>query len=1775
VSSSHESLIFRTTRGVLLTQRLKAARGTASGTAITAYERTSEELPLSPAQERVWFEHHWDESSPLYTESVLVRLQGPLDVSSVEKALHEIVRRHEILRVLFDQKDATVYQKVQPPQPHDLVYIDLSHLERQSAEAELRRIALVESQRVFNLRQGRLLRTTLLKLDTQEHALLLNVHHIVFDGWSAAIFFDELFTLYRSYVTKTAANLDELPLQYPDYAASQQGARGSALLEKQLAYWKERLGSEHGGFAILPDRPRPRLRTVRGARFAFSLEADLVESLKELGRRHEATLFMTLIGAFGVLLHRLSGESTVLIGMPSTNRDHAGIDRLIGLFVNTLVLRLDVSGDESFERLLEQTRRRTTEAFENKDLPFEQLVDELQPDRDLSRTPFFQAMFDFQRHESYQQSADSPGRLDGKPGGGVDEQTAPGLRTAFDELDNGTSKFEIGLSMRETWSGVTGEFEFNTDLFHRESIVRLAEHYTTLLQSLVKRPQDAIGELHMLTEAERELVIERFNDTSVPAENSLFHNMFEQRVLQTPDAVACRYQSDELTYADLNRRANQLAHYLMMHGCGPEVRVGVCCDRGVNLVLSILAILKAGGAYVPLDPNYPVERLRSQMDEVKLSMIVTSGMLSASIGTALASDSVRIILLDEENDSISSMSEDNPTSQTTDDNLAYIIFTSGSTGRPLGVGVEHHSLSNLAFALRDTVYSNEQAGSLRVSLNGSISFDTSIKQLVQLAFGHSLEIVPDDIRWDGESLLRFLDQKRVDVFDVTPAQLDLLIEAGLLSSRAVFPRILLIGGEAIDRNVWESLATSATRRSFNLYGPTECTVDSTICEIKQNRDCMPTIGKPIRNVRAYVLDNRLQPVPIGARGELFLAGEGVARGYIGHDDVTAQRFIASPFRRDERLYRTGDVARYRHDGHLEFLGRVDRQVKIRGFRVELEEIESTLQQHPDVMDVAVIPRGEHGEKRLVAFIAPRREASESLHGLARYRLPNDLEIVELNRNETDFLFDEVFVNRAYFKHGISLPRNSVVFDVGANIGMFTLAATIEGDGSRVFAFEPNPKLFHLAQINASLYAKNAQVFNFGLSNAARTASFTFYPEFSSLSGLYADVDSEMKVVRSFIHKEASTATGNGTHSGSGAAAKEIPLLDELLGEKLKREVFEVELRTLSEVVAEFNLENIDLLKINVEKSEFDVLQGIQPQDWPKIQQIALEVHDIDDRLTNIVSLLKGHGYSVSVEKDWRLEEKANTNFYVYASRLDKAQVTLALPGKVTRAVLTPATLHEFAESRLPQFMVPSEFVILESLPLTSNGKVDYKVLASRGKEVAPTGDCRPRTETEAKLERIWSEVLKRDSVGVNENFFQIGGHSLIATNIIARVRKATGVDLPLRTLFQTPTIAGLATTLESFVNPSGLDPLPHVVSDEPGRFAPFPLTEIQQAYWVGRGDLFDLGSVGSHAYLEIDSEGLNLDRLNKSWQRIIERHDMLRAIFLDDGRQQVLREAPAYRFKELDLSGADTDSRDAALLRVREEMSHQVLRADRWPLFEIRASRLDDQHLRLHISLDALIADARSIFRLFHEWSRYYNEPDLKLPPPAVTFRDYVTTIEGMRNGTRYARARSYWMDRLPSLPPAPQLPMKTVQASGAAPRFSRRTARLSAKDWELLKQRAADAELTTSAVLLTAYAVVLTEKSRSPHFTINLTLFNRLPLHPDIDEVIGDFTSLTLLEVNHSASDSFINRARRVQHQLWQDIDHMQFSGLGVMRAMSQRGQRGAMPVVFTSALALESWGQ
>ena len=928
------------------------------------------QLPLSFAQERMWFIEQLEPHSPVHNIPMAFRLRGPLNVAILERSLNDVVRRHEVLRSSFGAIGGQPLQVLAPVATVKLTVVDLRAQSDAARQAETR--ITKEIQRPFPLAQGPLLRATLLRLTDDECVLVLVTHHLVFDGLSTNILLRELSSFYEANASGRAPQLPSLRIQYADYARWQREWLRDDVLEGQLAYWRRKLAGVQR-LELPTDRPRPRAQTVGTARHFLGFSRPLTEGLKALSARHGVTLFMTLVAAYQTLLHRYTGQDDIVIGSPAAGRDRSELEGLIGFFFNMMALRTDLSGSPTFAELLGRAREVCLEAYANQDVPFERVVEAVRPERDLSYNPLFQVTF----------------ALQNTPGFGLKlgEVTATEL-----DIDPRTARYELHLYLREEDGGLRGYLDYNTALFDAQTIERMMGHLQLLLERVVANPREPIDAWPLLTEAERHRLLHDWSGAAVahPSDRCI-HQLYEAQVERTPDAAAVVFGDRRLTYQELNRRANRLAHYLRRRGVGPEVPVAIRMERSLEMVIGLLAILKAGGVYVPLEPDSPKDRLAFMLDDARARVMLTQTRLAPAPGVLDARLSV--LAMDDGQDITAGESEENPASGATADNLAYIMYTSGSTGRPKGVCIPHRGVVRL---VSKVTYARLTPQEVLLQL-APLSFDASTFEIWgALLNGAQLVMYPPDqpsLRELGQTLERY----KVTTLWLTAGLFHQMVDGNLEGLRPVTQ--LLTGGDVVSApHAQKVLRALPNCRLIDCYGPTEGTTFTTCYPLSASEAVAASvpIGRPIANTSVYILDRHQNPVPIGVWGELCIGGDGLARHYLNDPALTAERFIPHPFSEHSgaRLYRTGDLARYLSDGNIEFGGRLDDQVKIRGYRIEPGEVEAALSQHPAVRESMVVAsENGHGGKRLVAYVVPGqapRPTVTALRGFLKSRLPEQL-----------------------------------------------------------------------------------------------------------------------------------------------------------------------------------------------------------------------------------------------------------------------------------------------------------------------------------------------------------------------------------------------------------------------------------------------------------------------------------------------------------------------------------------------------------------------------------------------------------------------------------------------------------------------------------------------------------------------------------------------------------------------------------------------------------------
>jgi amino acid adenylation domain-containing protein len=923
------------------------------------------QAPLSFAQQRLWFIDQLTPGNPVYNIPAAYRLNGDLNAQALEDSLNEIIRRHAVLRTTFEARDGQPVQVIAPHFRLALASIDISATASAERPAELQRQIAQYAWQGFDLRTGPLLRAVLFRESLDQHVLLVLMHHSVADGWSMNIFLEELAANYAAFSNDISLQLPQLPVQYADYAIWQREWLQGEMLEKQVGFWKQELTGAVTALDFPTDRPRPAMQTFAGAIKTLTLDKATRQALEQFSQQNGLTLFMSLAAAFGILLMRYTRQKDVLVGIPSASRTQREIEPLIGYFANSLVLRFQAADDETIKTYLQRVKATTLKVLAHQDIPFEKIVEELQPERDLSRNPLFQVMFALEK------------------AGGSFRQTGT-LHLSPVTIETGVSRVDFSLVFTESSDGLSGSCEYSTDLFDGSSIERLLAHYRVILQAMLVRPAGRISAIEMVTEAERAQILGTWNDTRrETSETRLAHQLFEAHARENPRDAAVIATEREISFATLNQRANQIARYLRRLGVGRETVVGVLLERSIDSVLAQLAVMKAGGAFMPLDYAYPTERLAFMIDESRAKVIISVERM-AHVVTGAAS---RVIQLDGDWPAIAQENNTDLENVSSDENLAYVIYTSGSTGAPKGVMIQHHNLKYL-IQWHHSFYKmlpGERAGYV-----ASPSFDASVMEVWPvLTAGSTIVIVETESRYNPTRLKTWLNENRIKLSFVPTIIADMLLSEPWLETTSV--EYIFTGGDKLMRRPLEDFKP----QFINHYGPTETTVIASFARIGPgpNHD-IPPIGRPISNAQLYILDEDFNLVPPGVPGELCVGGQGVGRGYLSQPGLSAEKFVPNPFSHEPgaRLYRTGDLCTFLPDGNIHFIGRIDHQVKIRGLRIELGEIKAALLQYPGIRDAFMhLWQDRRNEKRLVAYFIARNDSAIALPALRKFlkeRLPS-------------------------------------------------------------------------------------------------------------------------------------------------------------------------------------------------------------------------------------------------------------------------------------------------------------------------------------------------------------------------------------------------------------------------------------------------------------------------------------------------------------------------------------------------------------------------------------------------------------------------------------------------------------------------------------------------------------------------------------------------------------------------------------------------------------------
>lgn len=1803
------------------------------------------EAPASLQQRRLWFLHELTPDSAAYNVATALRLEGPFDESAFRRALEFVVMRHDVLRTTFHGRDGAPWQVVSTS---PLLDFQSETLEVRSAEAlaaEVQRQFTIESHRPFNLGTGPLFRVRLLKSSPQQHVAILALHHLIADAWSFGVLVREVASAYRAFLVSEPVDWSELPLQYTDYAAWQHATLDDARIGAHVDYWADRLRGL-SRLDLPTDFPRPALQTFNGDLLTFELSPAVTAGLRALCG-NGTTLFMVLSAALQTFIGRYCRESDVAIGTSIASREVPGTEGLIGFFVNMMVLRADLSGDPTFTELLARVRRDVLDGFDHAQVPYEMLVERLQPERDRSRNPFFQVAF------TLFSTPVPPTDFIGLHIEPIASQTA--------------ARFDLELFMEEAaGGGMRAVFSYNTDLFRRQTIAGLAGTFGRLVESIAADPGRRILDLPWLTDEEARRAAARV-DRTWPATGGI-HEIIAAQAAREASRTAVRCNGTSLTYGELDRRARAIARRLVSLGAGPDVLVGLWFDRSVDLVTAIVGVLNAGAAYVPIDPAYPPERVAFMLQDSRPLAIVCTRELAARLPTF----SGHVICLED-------IADDEPVADWTaprvaPDNLAYIIYTSGSTGQPKGVQVTHRNVVRLMQAT-DTWFS---FGPDDVwTLFHSYAFDFSVWEIFgALMYGGTLVVVPTAVARSAEDFYQLVCDEGVTVLNQTPSAFREFVaaEQRLARERDLSLRFVIFGGEALDFSGLESWFDRHGDRDpvlVNMYGITETTVHVTYRPVAW-RDARGAggslIGRPIPGLDLHLLDDRLRPVPSGAVGEIFVGGAGVARGYASRPALTAQRFVPNPFTATvgERLYRSGDLARQRSDGELQYLGRADHQVKVRGFRVELGEIAAVLEGHPEVSQAVVAVREDvAGDRRLVAYVVPTATTAGAPPEAAELTRDWRLTFDEMYRQGagTDADFNTSGWNSSYTGQPLSADamrewvdetvgrvaalggRRTLEIGCGTGLLLFRLAATCE----RYVATDLSPEALRL--VSAGVLARGwshvevrhqeARDFQGIPKGEFDTIVLNSVAQYLPGMGYLREVidgaldalapggclvigDVRNRRLQQAFHASvqrfrAGSTTPRDTlreRVRSGLAHDEELTIDPeafpaLAQEDPRVRHVDVHLKH-GRALTEMNLFRYDVVvhtgvRHSVEPSwmewasamTVDSIGSLLRESAGRGLAVAgirnARLHDANATVTwlsgdeptdapagldpaDLVTLARDLGFSARLS--WAPDSSDGRFDACFVPQSDAGEPPphVAPRPRPTKAHLDPWSsfggrsadgaslsrqLREFAATKLPDYMRPHAFVLLDRLPLSAHGKLDRQLLpAPQAERTRNVEAIAPRTPAEQALEEIWRDVLGLGVVGVDDDFFAVGGHSLLATRVVSRIRDRFLVELPLRALFEYPTIAGLARELDRLTPSIAAETggIPRASSRDA-----LPVSFAQQRLWFLQLLDPDLPAYNIAAAVSLRGP-LDAGALAQALEAIAGRHEVLRTTFAwrDGQLVQVIHETPRFPLQVDDLSGVPADLQEAEVQRRIGDAATRLFSLEHGPLVRgLLLRRAADRHV-LALTMHHIVGDGWTIGVLARELGALYTSALRRTPSPLselpIQYADFAVWQRGYVQGDVLQRQLQYWKTQLSGVPTgrvlAPDFPSgHERRGRGACERV--------ALPPELARRLTACGQAhgaTLFMTLVSAFGALLHRYSGDTDFAIGTPIANRT--RRETETLLGCFVNTLALRLNLSGDPTFVELLERVRSTAMDAYAHQDVPFEAVVDAVQPDRDRQSHPL-------------
>ena len=1669
---------------------------------------------LSPAQKRLWITEQLTEGLSVYNSYGSYIIEGKLDEAVVERVFQALAERHEILRTTFELLEGEPRQKIKDYNPADyrVNRIDLrEEADKEQLVANYSKTAAIEA---FDLSKGPLVRISLLQMEDEQFVFHFTLHHIISDGWSMNILVSEFSILYKAFSEGGENPLVPLRIHYKDYATwldkliNEKGA-------VHKAYWQRQFEDVPPVLVLPLEHPRPKEKTYNGSLHTLWFDKDLKSALTKIGVAQGASLFMVLLGVFKTLLYRYTQEEDIVVGTVETGRNHPDLEKQIGIYVNTLALRTQLDGTDSFELFLAKVKETVIEAYQHAMYSFNQLLEDLEIGWEKNHSPLFDIMFSLENLVTNANSQDS-------------EVAEINARGNSDEV--WSNIFDLVVNVKEAEHGLLVNFHYNTDLFSNRYITLFAAHFKQMAQAIVSDSQCELAELTYMSVEEMD-DLSSYNETKAAfPEIQLMHSRFENTVAQNPDLISIVYNNEKLTYDDLNKSANRMAHYLRKeNNILPNDIVAIILDKSEQAFVAILGVLKSGAAYLPIDPNYPQERIDYILKDANVKFLVTNydywlGQTGYE-GALFIMDEINTLPVEDINPILVNDSED----------TAYVIYTSGSTGLPKGVMISHRSNINMASDQIERLSMTSEDNILQFA---SLSFDASIYEIFMALYaGATLVVAEKKVIQSTDRFRDYMISHGVSVAILPPAYLKILDIDQLR-----FLRVMITAGEAA--NVPDAIRSSNYMEYYNGYGPTEaavCVSTYLVGDSEKNRERIP-IGKPINNMEMHILDERGQVVPIGVEGELFIGGPGLAKGYLNRPLLTSERFIELPAISKSMLYKTGDVCKRLPDGNIDYVGRNDDQVKINGFRIEMGEITSTLQDYKGVEDVHVLLENKRDDKKILAFVVPSLPEGYPIWSKLRaadlalentHTLPNGMVISQMNHGESDVLYEEVFEQQQYLKAGIEIKEGDVVFDIGANIGMFSLFVGLHCPTAKIYAFEPVAPVFKVLERNIQLYGLNAQVFSYGLSNEEKQVIFTYYSKNTALSGQYGDLEVDRLVVKQAMANQTETLSKS--------------QLEELLTDKMAHQEITCQLRPLSDIIEELKLDSIDLLKVDVEKSELEVIQGLRDEDWAKIKQAVVEVYDINDNLKTISKILEKQDFNILIQEEETLE---GTGLYmIYATKKvlqqgDDKQALYVNLAKTTQwkdEMTLSQELFTHCHDQLPAYMVPKEIIFTTEIPLTINGKVDKKLLSKQAKSISEQRNKKrilPRNIYEEKVANLWKEILYLDQVDVTANFFELGGNSLKATQIIAKIYKLENIKLDLTDVFQDPTVESFAKLVEKAEKTTYKPILPiasakyYAVSHAQRRLLlGTQLGGEKQLYNIATGYLLeDVDPVAFEAAVRI----------------LIEKHEVLRTTFhlIDGVYQQKIHEFKDFDFK-MELEDISQEEQPQKYVQDRLAKGEQeAFDLGNGPLFRTSLLHLGDGKYVFLIIVHHVIFDSQSIRTAIQDIMLFYkmalSGEQVSFEPLTIQYKDYAFWQNQQLDGDNFEKHAGYWKKKFVGEIPKIMLPLDFPRPEVKTYNGSSVSLQLDEAEVALLEDFSQKRGVSLFMSMQALVIVLLYRFTGQTDIILGIAEAGRD--HPDLQDQIGYYINTLALRTSFSEDDDFDRLLTLVQETTLDAYKHMAY---------------------------------